>query len=357
MQKIYLLSIFLFSNVIFSADSQPQPSKISQAQKKFVQKVSGLGEPEEIREFIGGLNCPSLNFSHRTPKTTIDENHPAFFRPDDVISEEKYSALIRDITQLARKSISGILRMGLRKLVTGHFKPQRQDRSKGIVLIHGTGVSSIQWGLVEEFLYDHSKQHNWIFGKIHCVDYDHSQEVSQSLSDVLDQIDANFDEGAEIFLVGHSQGGLIAHALANGYGKKPINKRFRILGYASLCGVLRGAPLLDYLKSKSATQKHTTKSHADMACDSTFIAKLRKFVAQNQERNDRMRCIQIGYGDDLMVPYQLAWTDDGDVKDKILVPVGSHFTPAHDKQLWTGTLIPILQETFSKIKAGGFLFN
>lgn len=79
-----------------------------------------------------------------------------------------------------------------------------------VVLIHGSGVSSFQWGLAQIYLWSKGIEH-------HCVDYDSSRPIMESIEDVKRQIMAAYNPARhrDVALVGHSQGGLIARYLYN----------------------------------------------------------------------------------------------------------------------------------------------
>lgn len=89
-------------------------------------------------------------------------------------------------------------------------KVQNKDTDPIVILIHGTGISSWQWGVTEIYLW-------WNNILSACVDYNHSQKIVTSTNDVRDQVELIMkkeeNRNRPIIFVGHSQGGLHARMM------------------------------------------------------------------------------------------------------------------------------------------------
>jgi hypothetical protein len=77
-----------------------------------------------------------------------------------------------------------------------------------IILIHGSGSSSFQWGVAEIYLWLNNYQYL-------SVDYNSKQNITKSTWDIIEKIKLFDSKHKDIILIDHSQGGLIARDIYN----------------------------------------------------------------------------------------------------------------------------------------------
>jgi len=131
-----------------------------------------------------------------------------------------------------------------------------------IVLIHGTGISSIQWLVIKLYLYISSI--NFV-----VVDYNYNQRINKSCIDCIKQIDDLNVDKRDVILIGHSQGGLIARNI-----HYKVNSKATFL----INTPQKGASILGWLYPYGSEGNINPKDESllDMKVDSCFINELPK---------------------------------------------------------------------------------
>lgn len=133
------------------------------------------------------------------------------------------------------------------------------ENSKNVViLIHGTSTSKWQWKLAQFYLRLHGISYK-------TLKYNHQQRINKSIEDIKNNFFTENDSiNSNHYIVGHSQGGLIAlhlHSFLNSRGTFLLNSP------------TQGSNLVAWLMDPESTHSKES-SHTDMRAGSEFIQQL-----------------------------------------------------------------------------------
>ena len=187
-----------------------------------------------------------------------------------------------------------------------------------VVLIHGSDITSWQWGMAEIYLW--SKRINY-----YSVDYDSSQDIMESYEKVKLQLTPFLrnDKYKEIIVVGHSQGGLISRMLYNEIGNITSNFMLNV--------PQQGAKLAKIFNDRDRKKKKIIKkSREQMEPDSMFTMKYKEMCKD-------MDSYQVSGSLDFVSVHSSLWKY---TSSKIYKSWFGHFFSAVNPYLWYTFIIP-----------------
>lgn len=265
------------------------------------------------------------------------------YKTSDKTRFAKTAKLIKNIGRLIKDGIPGMLTDV--PLITVHTIPGLVMRSINkwkklidnkemplVVLIHGTSVSSWQWGVVEQYLRNHNLESG-------VVDYDYTQDITVSVDDVKQQILelCKKRKHKKVVLVGHSQGGLISRLIYNtGLNEIKIEQNYSL--HAPQLGAEIAKVRNDVIVSLG---KIPSCSAYDMEPNSKFV------TYYTNTCTDTDSFLMTGSMD--FVKQESALWGQKD-EDKIYRSKLGHYYPAVNYNLWVKFIIPNIKKSCSKVE-------
>ena len=235
--------------------------------------------------------------------------------------------ILVDIPLLLIRGIPG----SIIKEINKRKPPVVNDLHPLVILIHGTGVTSWQWGVVENYLRNHEIESA-------VVDYDSTNSIKDSIRHVQDQI-KNICQSRDrnnIILVGHSQGGLISRWIYN--ESRANTTSYNIIKNFSLSAPQEGAHVCK-LRNKVMKYLNRTSNISlyDMEPSSEFINEYKNMCVDNDSFLTSGKLDFVGKESAL-------WGHDDESRKYITF--AGHYYPAVDYNMWHYFIIPHIKNEF-----------
>ena len=226
-----------------------------------------------------------------------------------------------------------------------------------VILIHGSGITSWQWGIAQIYLWSKNIEHA-------TVDYDSSRNIDISVKDVADQIkqilgrknrlnmysdylhlDNDFRAhncfNRPIILIGHSQGGLIARQIYNQYNGKTSPNTLTPEGVYNNLNIEKvfilnspqlGAQIAHQRNMAFAFFGSPCKgSSLDMVPNSSYVKRYKEIC--NDEEDTYVVCGHL----DFVENYSALWNQTN--KNRIYKSYFGHYFSAVNPLLWYSFII------------------
>lgn len=237
--------------------------------------------------------------------------------------------IIVDLPLLLIRGIPG----SIIKEINKRKPPIVNDLHPLVILIHGTGVTSWQWGVVENYLRNHELESA-------VVDYDSTNSIKDSIRDVQAQIEdiCRLRGKNNIILIGHSQGGLISRWIYN--ESRANNTSYNVIKNFSLSAPQKGTHLcklrnevMEYLNKESNISLY------DMEPSSEFIKEYKTICIDTDSFLTSGRLDFVGQESAL-------WGHNDDTRKYITF--AGHYYPAVDYHMWHNFIIPNIKNDYDE---------
>jgi len=233
-----------------------------------------------------------------------------------------------DIPLLCVYGVPGAIIKGINKLKD----PIINSKYPLVILIHGTGVKSWQWGVAENFLRNHNIEYD-------SVNYTYTNSIKDSICEVHTQIEKICKKRncIDVILIGHSQGGLISRWIYNTYDK--TNNKYNVIKNFSLNAPQTGTSACK-LRNKLLHYCNIIpdNSFRDMEPDSEFINEYQSV------------CVDT---DSFLVAGRLDFVEQSSAlwgsrnKSKKYITFGGHYYSAVDPKMWHNFIIPNITNEYN----------
>ena len=200
-----------------------------------------------------------------------------------------------------------------------------------VILIHGTGVTSWQWGVVENYLRNHELESA-------VVDYDSVNSIKESIISVNNQIEniCKTRDRNNVILVGHSQGGLISRWIYN--ESRANNTSYNVIKNFSLSAPQEGTHLCTLRnEAMKCLNKQSHTSLYDMEPSSEFISEYKNKCIDDDSYLTSGKLDFIGHESAL-------WGHNNESRKYIAF--AGHYYPAVDYNMWHYFIIPHIKNEF-----------
>lgn len=206
-----------------------------------------------------------------------------------------------------------------------------EDAARGplIVLVHGTGAAPWQWTVARSYL--RAAKLTRVFAPV----YESRNCIDDSFQTVWDQVVQKVRDQANVVIIGHSQGGLLARMIYEQAKAEFPETRFKVFVLHAPQHGTKAAGMWNDLLASLGMRTRVKPSMKDMEKNSDFVNRYRKMCEQAAE--DDPNVFEAAGSQDYVQPSEVfSCASEGNR----FTGDYSHYSPMVDKRLWNEFIIP-----------------